>query len=57
MVINVEMLLIHTRTVNFVNMVRVLLHAMAISSASRCRVENSSSQIRIGEQAVQNMDN
>ena len=55
---NELMLLVHTRTVIFSNRIRVSLHAMEnYSNVSICQVEKSSSQLKVDEQAVQDMDN
>ena len=51
------MLLIHTRTVNFINRVRVSLHVLAtLNSSAKGHVENSSSRLAIDEQAIHDMD-
>ena len=54
---NEPMLLIHTRTVNFINRVRVSLHALAnLNSSAKGHFENSSSRLAIDEQAIHDMD-
>lgn len=51
------MLLIHTRTVNFINRVRVFLHALAsLTNSAKGHVENSISHLVTDEQTIHDMD-
>ena len=50
------MLLSHVRNANLINRIRVCLHVIAnMEETSRCHAENSTSRLRIDEQAVQDL--
>ena len=53
---NEQMLLSHVWNANLINRIRVCLHVTAnMEETSRCHAENSTSRLRIGEQAVQDL--
>ena len=53
---NEQMLLSHVRNANLINRIRVCLHVIAnMEETSRCHAENSTSRLRIDEQAVKDL--
>ena len=54
---NEPMLLIHTRTINAINLVRASLHVIAnLTSSPQCHSELSTTRLKVDEQAVQDLD-
>ena len=53
---NEQMLLSQVRNANLINRIRVCLHVIAnMEEISRCHAENSTSRLRIDEQAAQDL--
>ena len=55
---NKQMLLSSVRNANLINRIRACLHAIAnMEETSRCHAENSTSRLKIDEQAMQDLNN